>query len=210
AALADAAGGRQWSLGQAEAAMRKVYSAALTAARKVDWALNLFEKYPDLNIVKDYHSFIPPENVMYMQRIEEKIGGKRPGAPGKGGELQYASREAFLADFKRIYDNCMLYNEPGKSPYNFPDARKTAANMLSAVDQALKQRNASLEAAVVAANSMEHWLGCGRCRRWRRFNYPEFIEMRLHNEFWCGMIPRRNCAEICDYCHSEICTCGDG
>ncbi len=95
-----------------------------------------------------------PQNVMYMQRIEEKIGGKRPGVPGKAGELQYSSPEELRADFKRIYDNCMTYNEPGVSAFNYPAARSTVDAMLKAVDQALakQQRTGTLAAALAAAN----------------------------------------------------------
>ena len=95
---------------------------------------------------------------MYMKRIEEKIGGRKPGS-SKAAELQYSSPEALRADFKRIYDNCMTYNEPGVSPYNYPPAKEVVARMLAAVDQLLakQHKSGSLTAALASANVRLGW-----------------------------------------------------
>ncbi|GFR41442.1 hypothetical protein Agub_g2129, partial [Astrephomene gubernaculifera] len=161
AASAAAAAGRAMTLGQAEAVMRKAYSAVLMAACKVEYSLNFFYKAPSLEVVKDYYNFVPPESVMCLEFIEQRIGVKK-GTSTKVGELQYGSPQALQADFQRIHDNCMVYNVPGASPYNYPPARDVAKRMLAAANQTLakQQQSGSLAVALAAANSMEHWLGC--------------------------------------------------
>lgn len=90
---------------------------------------------------------------MCLEFIEQKIGGKRPGST-KVADLQYASPAQLRADFQLLHDNCMKYNEPGLSPYNFPPAREAAGRVLAAADAALAkiQNSRPLLAALEFAN----------------------------------------------------------
>lgn len=55
--------------------------------------------------------------------------------------------------------------------------------------------------------AQDHWIQCASCHKWRGCKYPDFAAMRVLSRFTCKLLPRKACAQACDYCSTEPCKC---
>eukprot|EP00198_Chlamydomonas_reinhardtii_P005072 XP_001694408.1 predicted protein [Chlamydomonas reinhardtii] len=161
--------------------------------------------------------------------IESKIGSA-DNNNDNGQPLHYGSPYQLRGDFLRLYDNCMTYHAPGRSPYSNPQAGEVAGRVLAAVDRQLKLLLTSVPvmAALEFANGLRHWLRCRHCHKWRAAPYVHFAPLRVAAAappsrggagggcggggggcgFRCEQLPGRGCGQPCDQCGgAQVCSC---